>query len=103
MSTFYVTCVDEPGFRGFESPIHDDNVDDNMDVIDNIDNNDELINNAENFQQYQQNALDMQRHEQNQLEMVRIYLSVVQLQNCILYLMLDERTIGNETKSSNLA
>jgi len=62
-------CAEEPGFIGFDSPIHDDN-----DLFGDVDQqeNEEPIEDAniENFQSYQRNALDMQKHEQNQIEMV---------------------------------
>jgi len=67
----FICCfdADEPGFIGFESPIHDDN-----DLFGNVDEpeNEEPMEDAniDNFQSYQKNAIDMQKHEQNQIEMV---------------------------------
>jgi len=63
------TDADEPGFIGFDSPIHDDN--DLFGDVDQPDNEEPIEDaNIENFQSYQRNAIDMQKHEQNQIEMV---------------------------------
>ncbi|XP_025205007.1 condensin-2 complex subunit H2-like [Melanaphis sacchari] len=68
---------DEPGFIGFDSPIHDDN-----DLFGDVDQqeNEEPIEDAniENFQSYQRNAIDMQKHEQNQIEMMNEQLEMRQ-------------------------
>ncbi|CAI6365838.1 unnamed protein product [Macrosiphum euphorbiae] len=68
---------DEPGFIGFESPIHDDN-----DLFGNVDEpeNEEPMEDAniDNFQSYQKNAIDMQKHEQNQIEMMNEQLKMRQ-------------------------
>ncbi|XP_060838291.1 condensin-2 complex subunit H2-like isoform X1 [Rhopalosiphum padi] len=68
---------EEPGFIGFDSPIHDDN-----DLFGDVDQqeNEEPIEDAniENFQSYQRNALDMQKHEQNQIEMMNEQLKMRQ-------------------------
>ncbi|CAH1713253.1 condensin-2 complex subunit H2 isoform X1 [Aphis gossypii] len=68
---------DEPGFIGFDNPIHDDN-----DLFENVDQqeNEEPIEDAniENFQSYQRNAIEMQKHEQNQIEMMNEQLKMRQ-------------------------
>lgn len=68
---------DEPGFIGFDNPIHDDN-----DLFENFDQqeNEEPIEDAniENFQSYQRNAIEMQKHEQNQIEMMNEQLKMRQ-------------------------
>lgn len=67
---FYL-CVEEPGFKGFVSPVYNGDVDFNFN--DNYDDQDQLLSdNADNFQSYQQNAINMQKHEQNQIEIVRV-------------------------------
>lgn len=67
---------EECGFKGFDSPVHNGDLDDNFD---DPENEEEIVDigvdaNEENYQSYRKNALDMQRHEQNQIEIVRTYL-----------------------------
>ncbi|KAL5242117.1 hypothetical protein ACI65C_009527 [Semiaphis heraclei] len=68
---------DEPGFIGFDSPIHDDN--DLFEDVNQPDNEEPIEDaNIENFQSYQRNAIDMQKHEQNQIEMMNEQLKMRQ-------------------------
>lgn len=70
-------CTDEPGFIGFDNPIHDDNdlFDENVDQQENEEPIEDA--NIENFQSYQRNAIEMKKHEQNQIEMVNLIFHII--------------------------
>lgn len=66
MYLFYF-CTDEPGFRGFSSPIPSDCFDDNV-VLDIMDEQEEVAKG--NFLSYHDIHKDMEIREQEQLDIV---------------------------------
>lgn len=92
---FIFLILEIPGFKGFDSPIHNDDFDYNFEEQEEIIEDKE--DNRDNFETYQKNVMDMKKHEQNQLEIVRIELYIYFITAYIyyFYFILDERTIGN--------
>lgn len=67
---YFYLCIEEPGFIGFDSPLHNNDVDYNF--FENADDQEMVEEPQEdNFQSYQKNALDLQKHEQNQIDIVK--------------------------------
>lgn len=67
MYLFYCHA-DEPGFRGFSSPIHTDGFEENV-AMDIFDDQIEEANQG-NFMSYQDIQKNMEKYEQNQQEIV---------------------------------